>query len=142
MKNFLYDLPILPDGFKFPAEYLNVVLADELIDIEPWRFLSKDMATSLFYYSSMLLKFSEAALVPFAIIQDESGLYNDGWVVLACFDGECKEGNACVRIYDYSKPKLSPWDNLSYSGFSDWFISAKEESSRYKAEQVEDNDYS
>ncbi|MCF5622689.1 hypothetical protein, partial [Pseudomonas syringae] len=113
MKNFLYDLPILPDGFKFPAEYLNVVLADELIDIEPWRFLSKDMATSLFYYSSMLLKFSEAALVPFAIIQDESGLYNDGWVVLACFDGECKEGNACVRIYDYSKPKLSPWDNLS-----------------------------
>ncbi|MCF5591461.1 hypothetical protein, partial [Pseudomonas syringae] len=90
MKNFLYDLPILPDGFKFPAEYLNVVLADELIDIEPWRFLSKDMATSLFYYSSMLLKFSEAALVPFAIIQDESGLYNDGWVVLACFDGECK----------------------------------------------------
>jgi len=90
----------------------------------------------------MLLKFPGAALVPFAIIQDESGLYNDGWVVLACFDGERKEGSPSVRIYDYSKPKLSPWDNLAYSGFAEWFIAAKEESSRYKAERIEDKGYS
>ena len=140
MKPFLYDLPILPNSFEFPVGYLDVVLADEFLDIKPWRLLSKDMATSLFYYSSMLLKFSGAAVVPFAIIQDESGLYNDGWVVLACFDGGGKEGTTGVRIYDYSKPKLSPWDNLSYSGFSEWFSAAKEESSRYKAEQVEDKD--
>ncbi|WP_194791018.1 hypothetical protein [Pseudomonas sp. UFMG81] len=138
MKAFLYDLPILPNDFKFPVDYLDVVLADEPVDIYPWRFLSEDMAASLFYYSSMLLKFSGAALVPFAIIQDESGLYNDGWVVLACFDGGSKEGSSCVRIYDYSKPKLSPWDNLAYPGFSEWFSAAKEESSRYKAERVED----
>ena len=137
MKAFLYDLPILPNGFKFPIDYLDMVLADDFVDIEPWRFLSKDMATSLFYYSSMLLKFSGAALVPFAIIQDESGLYNDGWVVLACFDGDGKDGSSCVRIYDYSKPKLSPWDNLAYSGFSEWLSAAKEESSRYKAERIE-----
>jgi len=138
MKAFLYDLPILPNGFKFPIDYLDMVLADDFVDIEPWRFLSKDMATSLFYYSSMLLKFSGAALVPFAIIQDESGLYNDGWVVLACFDGDGKDGSSCVRIYDYSKPKLSPWGNLAYSGFSEWLSAAKEESSRYKAERIED----
>jgi hypothetical protein len=59
MKTFLYDLPILPNGFKFPVDYLDMVLADGFVDIEPWRFLSKDMATSLFYYSSMLLRFSE-----------------------------------------------------------------------------------
>jgi len=53
---FLYDLLILPNGFKFPIDYLNVALADEVLDIEPWWLLSKDMATSLFYYSSMLLK--------------------------------------------------------------------------------------
>lgn len=142
MKPFLYDLPILPDGFQFPIDYLNVVLTDELLDIEPWRLLSKDMAASLFYYGSMLLKFPGAALVPFAIIQDESGLYNDGWVVLACFDGGGKEGSSGVRTYDYSKLKLSPWDNLAYSGFSEWFSAAKEESSRYKAERVEDEGYS
>ncbi len=140
MKPFLYELPILPDGFQFPIDYLNVVLAGE-IDIGPWRFLTEDMARSLFYYGSMLLKFPGAALVPFAIIQDESGLYNDGWVVLACFDGS-KAGNSDVRIYDYSRPKSSPWDNVAYSGFSEWFRAAKEESARYKADGVEGEDYS
>ncbi|TPG73992.1 hypothetical protein EAH74_32330 [Pseudomonas mandelii] len=140
MKPFLYELPILPDGFQFPIDYLNVVLDDE-IDIAPWRFLTKDMALSLFYYGSMLLKFPGAVLIPFAIIQDESGLYNDGWVVLACFEGS-KGGNSGVRIYDYSRPKLSPWDNLAYSGFSEWFRSAKEESARYKADRSGGEGYS
>lgn len=142
MKAFLYDIPILPNGFKFPVDYLDVVLADDFVDIEPWRLLSKDMATSLYYYGAMLLKFPGAALVPFAIINDESGLYNDGWVVLACFDGDGKGGSSCVRIYDYSNPKSSPWDNLAYSSFSEWFSAAKEESSQYKAERDEDNGYS
>ncbi|WP_218278097.1 hypothetical protein [Pseudomonas sp. OV226] len=136
MKPFLYDLPILPDGFQFPIDYQSVVLAGE-IDVAPWQFLTKDMGRSLFYYGSMLLKFPGSTLVPFAIIQDESGLYNDGWVVLACFDGS-EGGDLAVRIYDYSRPKSSPWDNFSYSGFSEWFSAAKEESARYKAERVED----
>jgi len=93
------------------------------------------MATSLLYSAAMLLQFPEAALIPFAIIQDESGLYNDGWVVLACFDGRNKEGNLGVRIYDYSRPKFSPWDNFTYSCFSEWLSAAKEESSRYKNSQ-------
>ncbi|WP_092333075.1 MULTISPECIES: hypothetical protein [unclassified Pseudomonas] len=141
MKPFLYELPILPNGFKFPADYLSVVMADECSDIEPWRFLSKDMALSLSYYGSMLLKFPGSALVPFAIIHDESGLYNDGWVILACFDGG-GEGDPSVRIYDYSRPKSSPWDNFSYSCFSEWFSAAKEESARYKSDRVEDEGYS
>ncbi|MDO7930377.1 hypothetical protein Q6A51_26770 [Pseudomonas sp. KFB-139] len=136
MKNFLYDLPILPDGFEFPEEYLNFILAGDALDVEPWGFLSNDMGRSLFYYSSMLLKFPGRGLVPFAIIQDESGLYNDGWVVLACFERN-KVGGFSVLIYDYSRPSLSPWDNISYSGFSDWLIAAIEESSRYKAERFE-----
>jgi hypothetical protein len=37
---FLYDLPILPNGFKFPIDYLNVALADEVLDIERWWLLS------------------------------------------------------------------------------------------------------
>ncbi|MEB0048716.1 MULTISPECIES: hypothetical protein [unclassified Pseudomonas] len=141
MKPFLYELPILPSGFQFPADYLSIVMADEGLDIEPWRLLSEDMALSLSYYGSMLLKFPGCALVPFAIIQDESGLYNDGWVVLACFDGSTGVGGS-VRIYDYSRPKSSPWDNFSYSGFSEWLSAAKEESARYKSEREDDENYS
>lgn len=140
IKPFLYELPILPEGFQFPIDYLNVVLAGD-VDISPWRFLTKDMALSLFYYGSMLLKFPENALVPFAIIQDESGSYNDGWVVLACFDGG-KGGGLAVRIYDYSRPKSSPLDNFYYSSFSEWFSAAQEESARYKADRIEDEGYS
>ena len=136
MKPFLYGLPILPDGFQFSTDYLSVVMKSEVLDIEPWSFLSKDMALSLSYYGSMLLKFPGSALVPFAIIQDESGLYNDGWVVLACFDGS-KDGVGGVRIYDYSRPKSSPWDNFSYASFSEWLSAAKEESARYKADRIE-----
>lgn len=138
MKPFLYDLSILPDGFQFPADYLDVAMAGEGLDIEPWRFLSKEMALSLSYYGSMLLKFPGTALIPFAIIQDESGLYNDGWVVLACFDGGDRAGNPAVKIYDFSRPKFSPWDNLGYPSFSVWLKAAKEESARYKAERAED----
>jgi hypothetical protein len=139
MKRFLYDLPVLPEGFQFPEDYLSAVLADELQDISPWNLLCKDMATSLFYYGSMLLKFPESALVPFAIIQDESGLYNDGWVILACFDGGRDEVAPKVRIYDYSRPKSSPWDNLSFSSFSEWLTAAQEESARFKDEQDEES---
>lgn len=131
-KGFFYAASILPDSFEFPDEYLAISADERELNIEPWRFLSKDMATSLFYYGSMLLKFPGSGLVPFAIIQDESGHYNDGWVVLACF--ESVGGNPCVRIYDYSKPKISPWDNASYANFSDWLESAKAESLRYKTE--------
>ena len=136
MKPFLYELPILPDDFQFPTDYLDVVSSGE-IDISPWQFLAKDMARSLFYYGSMLLKFSERALVPFAIIQDESGVYNDGWVVLACFE-EGVGGDPVVRLYDYSRPKSSPWDNFSYSGFSEWLSAANKESARYKVERAKD----
>lgn len=133
MKPFLYDLPILPEGFKFPSAYLELVAASEGLDMEPWSFLSRNMALSLSYYSAMLLKYPGSMLIPFAIIQDETGLYNDGWVVLACFEGGDKTGDPAVKIYDFSRPKSSPWDNLGYLNFAVWLEAAKEESSRYKS---------
>jgi hypothetical protein len=95
------------------------------------------MAASLSYYGGMLLKFPGRPLIPFAIVSDASGLYNDGLVVLACFDGSDISGQPPIRIYDYSTPKKSPWDNLSYTNFVDWIEAAKKESARYKAERAE-----
>ena len=70
--------------------------------------------------------------MPFALISDESGIYNDGWVVLACFDGENFSGNPMVRIYDYSTPQISPWQNRSYDNFLDWLEADKKEAADYK----------
>ena len=137
MKPFIFNTPILPKGFIFPLDYESTVTNGVLPDIEPWQFLSQDMPKSLSYYGSLLLKFPAKPLIPFAIINDESGFYNDGWVVLACFDGSDQTGSPCIFIYDYSSPNKLPWENLSYTTFTDWLKAAQKESFRYKQERIE-----
>ena len=82
-------------------------------------------------------KFPKVTLIPFAYINDISGLYNDGWVVLACFDSSSTQIEPCVRIYDYSCPENSPWDNFCYETFNDWVAAAQKESIRFKADRAE-----
>jgi hypothetical protein len=78
MTPFLFDLPILPESFRFPADYAQLVKDGTLPDIEPWSFISRHLPLSLYYYGGMLIKFPARPLVPFAIINDQSGFYNDG----------------------------------------------------------------
>lgn len=134
MKPFLFNEPLLPEEFRFPDEYEALVASGSYPDIAPWDFLAKDRALSLSFYSAMQIKFPGTQLVPFACINDLSGYYNDGWVVLACFDGDDTAQRPRVRIFDYGNPKSSPWDNLSYEGFGEWLDQAKAESAQYKAE--------
>jgi len=92
----------------------------------------------------MLRKFPEAKLIPFAWINDQSGVYNDGWVILALFDASESE-EPRIRIYDCAHPKNTPWDNLSYLNFDDWIVAAKKESDRFKLEkklELEGDDHS
>ncbi len=137
MKPFLFDEPLLPEGFRFPQEYEALINASTWPDLEPWTFLAADKALSLSYFSHMLTKFPAVPLIPFAIINDESGFYNDGWVVLACFEGNDLSGQPTVRIYDSGTPKSTPWDNLSHINFSEWLDAAKKESARFKAEKAD-----
>lgn len=99
MNPFLFNMPILPEGFKFPDQYLRLVKDNALPNIEPWVFLFQNIGASLYYYGAMLQKFPDAPLVPFAVVNDQSGLYNGGWVVLASFDGRDKSGSPRVCIY-------------------------------------------
>ena len=117
---FFYKTPILPKGFSFPETYEAMILDGSWPDVEPWVPLAMDMPSSLTYYGAMLLKFKQSPLVPFAIIKDEDGFYNDGYIVLACFDGADLSGNPKIRIYDYGKPMMTPWKNKSYSDFDEW----------------------
>ncbi|WP_081262333.1 hypothetical protein [Ralstonia solanacearum] len=134
MRQFFYDTPLLPEGFSFPSSYLNMALAAHPIDIEPWVFMYENTGASLSYYGAMLQKFPDSPIIPFAMVNDQSGLYNGGWVVLACFDGSDKSGDPSVLIYDYSRPANTPWESV-YANFSAWLAMAGEESARYKAER-------
>lgn len=137
---FLYDTPILPEGFKFPDEYISMAHMRCLEDIEPWSLLFNDMATSLSYYGAMLNKYKDNPLIPFAIASDQSGLFNDGYVILACFDGSDVSGNPRVYFHDYgSSNKDIAWSERYYlKDFNSWLQLAREESAHYKAEQAEE----
>ncbi len=87
---FLYQTPILPSAFEFPQSFLTVANRTQQPDLIPWQFLFLDMPRSLSYFGAMLQKYTDKPLIPFAIVDDKTGLYNGGFVVLACFDGDDK----------------------------------------------------
>lgn len=134
MTSFLFKGSLLPEGFRFPAEYEALVEGKLYPNLDPWKLLAEDMPQSLALYGAILLKFPGRPLIPFAWIEDQTGYHNDGWIVVAYFDGSDVSGNPRVRIFDYANPKSTPWDNFSYAGLSEWLDAAKRESLVFKAE--------
>lgn len=138
---FLYDSPILPVGFEFPRSYLAIARNPDPPDITPWEFLFRNMPLSLNYYGAMLQKYPDKPLIPFALVDDKSGLYNGGFVVLACFDGDDRSGNPKVYFHDYSSAKRVPWaERYSLENFLEWKKMADDESARFKAEVADEDD--
>lgn len=141
-KIFLYNLailPRLPKNFVLPESYINLMKRNDFIDIEPWSFLYDDMNDFLNYYSSMLSEYKDHPLIPFAIANDQSGLFNDGYIILACFDGNDNTGNPKVYFHDYGyHGELPSWDKRYYlDNFLVWLEVAKGEAAQYKAERDE-----
>lgn len=139
MHPFMFDGPIIPQSFILPKDYIDLFIQKNLPEIEPWRFLAYDMGATLYYYGSLLMKYPDQPLLPFAMIRDETGFYNNGMIVLACFDATDRSDNPCVLSYDFSTPNLSPWENIFYDDFNDWLQAAKIESHHYKIDKAEAN---
>jgi hypothetical protein len=137
-KIFFYHPSILPPNFSFPESYSQLVQGCKIPDLEPWKFLFFDMPQSLNYFGAMLQKYPDKPLVPFAIIDDQSGAFNDGYVVLACFDGDDISGDPKIYFHDYSNPKKIDWsDRYSVANFNEWLRVAEDDSSHYKTERAE-----
>ena len=81
----------LPDGFRYPPEFIRVVELG-LIDLEQWQVLEGEQLRSR--YRGMAERFPERALVPFARRQD-----NDD---VACWDG--RGGPEVLIVHDYAEP--------------------------------------
>ncbi|UMM64032.1 hypothetical protein [Aristophania vespae] len=129
MKPYLFEHHILPSEFNFPSDYLDVVLNNKIIDIKPWNLLSNNMFRSIYNYSFMLLTFPKATLVPFALIRYQAGPYNNEWSVVAYFDNENAKNDPIIRVHDSAKPKSTLWNNPTYSSFSEWLKTAKQQAS-------------
>jgi hypothetical protein len=135
---FLYDLPILPVGFGFPKRFLQLAYGHDVPDLEPWNFLFLDMPRSLNYYGAMLQTYPEKPLIPFAIGDDQTGFWNDGYIVLACFDGDDKSGDPKIYFHDYGSAEQTDFAaRYSLLNFYEWLQVTEEESARYKRDRAE-----
>lgn len=134
-KPFLYETPLLPEGFRLPAAYLSLARLGQPMDLDPWQLMFSSMPLALTYYGAMLQRYPDKPLVPFALVNDESGLYNDGYVVLACFDGDDQTGDPMVYFHDYSIRSYPDWpERYSLRNFDEWMSMATAESEQYKAD--------
>ncbi len=138
---FLYDRPIIPEGFKFPEEYIRIAKIFPDIDIRDWRLLFDDMGTSLRYYSSMLSDYKDKPLIPFAILPDELGREWSGFPIVACFDGDDRSGDPIVYLHDFNKGRYPSWNKLFYlTNFSEWLERAKkEDAKKFRLDRLNDD---
>lgn len=136
IQSFLYDTPLLPEKFKLSEEYVQLAKDKECINLEPWQLLFYNKPLAIMYYGAMLLRYTDKPLIPFAVANDQSGIYNEGYVVLACFDGDDESGNPKVYFHDYSLKAYPKWSERYFlKDFSAWFEMAVAESKAYRAEQ-------
>ncbi|WP_239375156.1 hypothetical protein [Snodgrassella gandavensis] len=92
---------------------------------------------TLVYYGIFLIKYHNHLLIPFAIANNETGFFNDGYVVLACFDGTDKRGNSKVYYYDSGNSILVDWAKKYYlNNFLSWLKLTKKESKQYKIDML------
>jgi hypothetical protein len=78
----------LPEGFRFPATYVEIAGSEALPDIEPWWWLSIREQSYVFWMEKLAEQFPDRLLVPFAKMEDSDDL--------ACFDGADQSGQPKV----------------------------------------------
>ncbi|QIE98701.1 hypothetical protein C7434_0081 [Pantoea sp. PNA 14-12] len=123
---YLYTKDELPDDFRYPASYAEIMSMDIIPDIEPWSFICESQESSSFWMNELKERYPTRKLVPFAKLNYS----ND----IACFDGTNTTGDP--RVY-YVHAFASPgWENRGYvDSFNEWLKMASLESSRYKTER-------
>ncbi len=138
---FLYDNPIIPEGFKFPEEYITLAKTNPSIDLEPWKLLFNSMGTSLSYYGDMLKKYEDKPLIPFAVFVDESGIIDEGYAMLACFDVDDRSGDPIVYLHNYEKKEYPIWSKRYHiKNFTAWLKRAEKEAEEFRVERLKYED--
>jgi hypothetical protein len=131
MKIFLPSPHLLPSGFRYPREYLQLVEKSDLPDLFPWHFLGETPDELEPYVTGMLSVHADKHLIPFARFEDSA----DG--DLACFDGSDKNGDPKIYFHVFGRQSPPPaWEKRHYlKNFAEWLHVAAEESATYKRER-------
>jgi hypothetical protein len=131
MGNYLYTKDELPDGFKYPMDYTEIMSLEIIPDIEPWSFICEFKESSSFWMNEVKKQYPTRKLVPFAKLN-----YSDD---IVCFDGEDTSGDP--KVYYVHAFASAGWEDRGYTdNFAEWLKMAYLESTRYKEERAEDEE--
>ena len=128
---YLFDAARLPDGFRFPTAYLELIAgAARLPDLCPWWFLAESRELAEFWLTTLQQQYPSRELIPIAKRDDLSD-------TLACFDGADHSGNPVVHhIHAYTEPD---WEQRgTWRDFHDWMAQAELDAAEYGAAEAED----
>jgi hypothetical protein len=122
---YVFEESLLPTGFRFPSEYLDIMKAPQLPDLVPWAFLGTREKSARFWLSTLQTQYPDRLLIPFA----QRGDWSD---TLAAFDGSDTSGNPKVfHIHAYTEPG---WEQRgTWNSFEDWLKQAHLDSAEFKA---------
>jgi hypothetical protein len=128
MAHYLYSKEELPEGFKYPLSFLEIVSRKDVLDLEPWWFLYEFEDFARQWLFEIKKQYPTRELIPFAKASN-----NDD---IVCFDGSDISGDPKVYlIHTFASPGWE--DRGSFYNFDEWLKQVKEESALYKAEMTE-----
>lgn len=108
----LYSLQQLPDGFRYPQAFVDMVMSGSLPEIYPWWFIDASTETGKGLFSRR--QRDGRNLIPFAKVDAD---LND----IACFDGDDTSGNPAVLMLVLDESGR----NYSFKDFEEWLAFAK-----------------
>ncbi len=123
----VFEDELLPEGFKFPEAFLDMVCNQSIKAIGPWWFLHGEPEDVHFWLEQIREECPSRPLVPFA----KYSAFDD----IACFDGSDTSGDP--KIYYFGWTSSPGWDDQNqgtHSHFQRWVEQAKRDAERWKAE--------
>jgi hypothetical protein len=117
-----YSPEALPEGFRYPADFLALSTGVDHADIFPWVFI--DSRSDVGKLAYQMRKHDGRNLVPFASVEDDR---KD----IACFDGDDKLGTGRVLMLILDDSGRA----YSYATFEEWLEAAKADACRWKGVQ-------
>ena len=123
-EKYLFEDYALPNNFKFPQSYLDLV-ENGLPDIEPWWWLASHKDSAIYWADTLRKQFPSRTLVPFAKHSSSDDI--------ACFDGSDTSNNPKVLyIHSFCSPG---WEHRGEaSSFAEWLQKTEIEAAEFKAE--------
>ena len=128
---YLYAKAELPDDFKYPVAYTDLMSLEVIPDLEPWSFICEFKESASFWMSELKKQYPTRKIVPFAKLN-----YSDD---IACFDGEDISGDP--KVYYVHAFASAGWEYRGYTdSFAEWLKIARLESASYKSERAENEE--